>query len=223
MRSGKYLPIGRIRQFKNFFQKGVDKTNGLCYNGRVVKIRPIGQAVKTLASHAGNSGSIPGWVTKKRRKHIVLPSFFADSPPNLNPATAPPCGGKVCAGSQRKQIYTGAYRGSDSRMSFHLPNTSVLSRHRTPCGGKVCAGSQRKQIYTGAHGGSDSWMSFHLPNTSVLSRHRTPVRWQRVGMRTVDKPSKLCYNNTVKKITVRKGERIWIPDSILMNGQRKPD
>ena len=26
---------------------------------------PIGQAVKTLASHAGNSGSIPGWVTKK--------------------------------------------------------------------------------------------------------------------------------------------------------------
>ena len=29
--------------------------------------RPIGQAVKTLASHAGNSGSIPGWVTNNKK------------------------------------------------------------------------------------------------------------------------------------------------------------
>ena len=33
----------------------------------VVMTRPIGQAVKTLASHAGNSGSIPGWVTNKQK------------------------------------------------------------------------------------------------------------------------------------------------------------
>ena len=46
------------------FQKPIDKQNELWYNMQVVKTRPIGQAVKTLASHAGNSGSIPGWVTK---------------------------------------------------------------------------------------------------------------------------------------------------------------
>ena len=39
---------------------------------------PIGQAVKTLASHAGNSGSIPGWVTKKiKEMHLHLLYFFA--------------------------------------------------------------------------------------------------------------------------------------------------
>ena len=37
---------------------------------------PIGQAVKTLASHAGNSGSIPGWVTKKRKQHIARCAAF---------------------------------------------------------------------------------------------------------------------------------------------------
>ena len=49
------------------FQKPIDKTTLMCYNMQVVKKRPIGQAVKTLASHAGNSGSIPGWVTKNRK------------------------------------------------------------------------------------------------------------------------------------------------------------
>ena len=42
---------------------------------QVVKTRPIGQAVKTLASHAGNSGSIPGWVTKIK-KALLLQCFF---------------------------------------------------------------------------------------------------------------------------------------------------
>ena len=35
----------------------------MCYNMQVVKARPVGQAVKTLASHAGNMGSIPVRVT----------------------------------------------------------------------------------------------------------------------------------------------------------------
>ena len=61
----------------------------MCYNMQVVKIRPIGQAVKTLASHAGNSGSIPGWVTKKSRKHNVLPAFFGDPHFESEPRQAP--------------------------------------------------------------------------------------------------------------------------------------
>ena len=122
MRSGKHLPIGRIRQFKNFFQKGVDKRNGLCYNGRVVKIRPIGQAVKTLASHAGNSGSIPGWVTKNRKGTASQCLFvFDDSHDESEPRHGAPRRGKVCAGSQRKQMYKGAHGGSDSRMDVPLP------------------------------------------------------------------------------------------------------
>ncbi len=44
-----------------------------------MKRRPVGQAAKTLASHAGNMGSIPVRVTKKRTEHIVLCSFFGDS------------------------------------------------------------------------------------------------------------------------------------------------
>ena len=42
------------------------------------KIWPIGQAVKTLASHAGNSGSIPGWVTKQKTLG-VSGCFFVSS------------------------------------------------------------------------------------------------------------------------------------------------
>ena len=39
-------------------------------------IRPIGQAVKTLASHAGNSGSIPGWVTINNLNRIIRFRLF---------------------------------------------------------------------------------------------------------------------------------------------------
>ncbi len=46
----------------------------------MLSTRPIGQAVKTLASHAGNSGSIPGWVTNKRKdEHRSSFSFVAGS------------------------------------------------------------------------------------------------------------------------------------------------
>ena len=46
---------------------------------------PIGQAVKTLASHAGNSGSIPGWVTKNKKEQqscsfLFLPILHESEP-----------------------------------------------------------------------------------------------------------------------------------------------
>ena len=49
-----------------FFQKGIAFFLALCYNTIVPPIRPVGQAVKTLASHAGNMGSIPVRVTKNK-------------------------------------------------------------------------------------------------------------------------------------------------------------
>ena len=61
-------------KFLKTFQKPIDKTKRICYNVQVVKIRPIGQAVKTLASHAGNSGSIPGWVTKRNKSELFRKS-----------------------------------------------------------------------------------------------------------------------------------------------------
>ena len=42
---------------------------------QVVTTRPVGQAVKTLASHAGNMGSIPVRVTKIR-KALLMQCFF---------------------------------------------------------------------------------------------------------------------------------------------------
>ena len=47
----------------------------MCYNMQVVETRPVGQAVKTLASHAGNMGSIPVRVTKIR-KALLMQCFF---------------------------------------------------------------------------------------------------------------------------------------------------
>ena len=46
------------------------------YNNQAVKQRPVGQAAKTLASHAGNMGSIPVRVTKKERTDIIGAFFF---------------------------------------------------------------------------------------------------------------------------------------------------
>ena len=47
------------------------------YNNKVARTWPIGQAVKTLASHAGNSGSIPGWVTKIKKDASCVLFCFA--------------------------------------------------------------------------------------------------------------------------------------------------
>ena len=59
-------------------------------------------------------------------------------------------------------MYTGAHGGSDSQMSFHLPNTSVAlsvtPRHATSPKGRGCA----------AHRGSDSRMSSPFPRTTIV-------------------------------------------------------
>ena len=46
---------------------------------KLSKIWPVGQAAKTLASHAGNMGSIPVRVTKKKNHTIGVVFLFADS------------------------------------------------------------------------------------------------------------------------------------------------
>ena len=51
----------------------------MCYNITVRLTRPVGQAVKTLASHAGNMGSIPVRVT--RTKHTERCAFFRSGDP----------------------------------------------------------------------------------------------------------------------------------------------
>ena len=47
-------------------KKSIDKTRNICYTLKVVWKWLVGQAVKTPASHAGNAGSIPARVTRKR-------------------------------------------------------------------------------------------------------------------------------------------------------------
>ena len=76
----KSTKITRQKPTKNiliFFKKPIDKQNPLVYNNQARKQWLVGQAVKTLASHAENMGSIPVRVTKENRTPIgVLFSFF---------------------------------------------------------------------------------------------------------------------------------------------------
>ena len=56
------------------------------------KARPVGQAVKTLASHAENMGSIPVRVTKKRERHPKVGVFlFFCAPHKTEPTCAITC------------------------------------------------------------------------------------------------------------------------------------
>ena len=61
------------------------------YNIKVVKRWPVGQAVKTLASHAGNMGSIPVRVTKKRAHTRRCVLFFCDPYHKQSPAVGGGC------------------------------------------------------------------------------------------------------------------------------------
>ena len=78
--SPKATKTARQKPTKNiliFFKKPIDKQNPLVYNNQARKQWLVGQAVKTLASHAENMGSIPVRVTKENRTPIgVLFSFF---------------------------------------------------------------------------------------------------------------------------------------------------
>ena len=58
-----------------FFKKGVAFSKLLWYTTRAFEQRPVGQAAKTLASHAGNMGSIPVRVTTDR-KQDTCPAFL---------------------------------------------------------------------------------------------------------------------------------------------------
>ena len=55
----------------------------MCYNIKVVEIWPVGQAVKTLASHAGNMGSIPVRVTTHNLNRIIRFRLFFFFPVEL--------------------------------------------------------------------------------------------------------------------------------------------
>ena len=48
----------------------------ICYNTKALKTRPVGQAVKTLASHAENMGSIPVRVTNKKKQALQSECLF---------------------------------------------------------------------------------------------------------------------------------------------------
>ena len=59
----------------------------LCYNTNVPQKRPVGQAVKTSASHAENMGSIPVPVTRKKiGTPQGVPIFFVVHGTTSNPA-----------------------------------------------------------------------------------------------------------------------------------------
>ena len=63
--------------FLIFFKKGIAFCFFMCYNNYAK--RPVGQAVKTLASHAGNMGSIPVRVTKKETSELCSDVSFYSS------------------------------------------------------------------------------------------------------------------------------------------------
>ena len=73
-----YIEISATKIFSTFLNFSIDKRTFICYNSQANKQRLVGQAVKTLASHAENMGSIPVRVTKKRDRHHkrVSVSFF---------------------------------------------------------------------------------------------------------------------------------------------------
>ena len=70
----KATKIARQKPTKNiliFFKKPIDKQNPLVYNNQARKQWLVGQAVKTLASHAENMGSIPVRVTKQNISELL--------------------------------------------------------------------------------------------------------------------------------------------------------
>ncbi len=69
-----HAPHYYIRKDKNFFiflKLPIDKPIFICYNSQANKQRLVGQAVKTLASHAENMGSIPVRVTKQNISELL--------------------------------------------------------------------------------------------------------------------------------------------------------
>ena len=61
--------FGKIKFFKKFFKNLLTNDEKGCIIDKLNTARPVGQAVKTLASHAENMGSIPVRVTNDRKHH----------------------------------------------------------------------------------------------------------------------------------------------------------
>ena len=86
-----HAPRHYIRKDKNFFiflKLPIDKPIFICYNSQANKQRLVGQAVKTLASHAENMGSIPVRVTIKRQTLHKGCLFFYCAPHKTEPTCA---------------------------------------------------------------------------------------------------------------------------------------
>ena len=74
--------IKKRKKLKLFFKK-VLQNQKKCGIIPKYSARPVGQAVKTLASHAGNMGSIPVRVTRKKHTFVYQDNvcFFQLNPP----------------------------------------------------------------------------------------------------------------------------------------------
>ena len=102
----------------------------------VTLIWPVGQAVKTLASHAENMGSIPVRVTKKRKQDKCPAfSFFVPRPSSNTARTRTACV-VLWVRTPASPFPVGSLQGeADSRTSPHYVHTIFfLTSYRvTPC------------------------------------------------------------------------------------------
>ena len=73
--------FGKIKFFKKLFKNPLTNGEKGCIIDKLNTARPVGQAVKTLASHAENMGSIPVRVTNKKKQALLVGAcfFFCDS------------------------------------------------------------------------------------------------------------------------------------------------
>ncbi len=64
-----------LKKHKKTFKNILTNQKKECIIDKLNTARPVGQAVKTLASHAENMGSIPVRVTKKEKQDANAPCF----------------------------------------------------------------------------------------------------------------------------------------------------
>ena len=78
------------KKSKKYFKNLLTNREKGCIIDKLNTARPVGQAVKTLASHAENMGSIPVRVTNEKRKTLRSGclSFFVCAPHKLEPTCA---------------------------------------------------------------------------------------------------------------------------------------
>ena len=78
--------FGKIKFFKKLFKNPLTNGEKGCIIDKLNTARPVGQAVKTLASHAENMGSIPVRVTNENKGTPKgVPFVFVATPSGSNP------------------------------------------------------------------------------------------------------------------------------------------